>query len=68
MFLAVRKPGISSWHFWASWFCIVTGRIYAMHYSSETVLASVSTAMICETSFALQLSLRLCAEMMQVLL
>ena len=26
MFLAIRKLGISSWHFRASWFCVITGK------------------------------------------
>ncbi len=25
--LAIKKPGVTSWHFWASWFCILCGVI-----------------------------------------
>lgn len=28
--LAIKKPGPSSWHFWASWFCILCGVIITL--------------------------------------
>ena len=54
MWLAIKKPGVGSWHFWACWFCAIFGIIV-------TILGAIggeaSTA--CSAQFLLRCKWRL---------